>query len=132
MIRRIPFFIHPIPALAIVGMAVNDHWLKYAYPSWVTGKLSDVFGTFYFPLFLCALAVLIMKMRFTRGLLAAAMIVTTVLMFATKIDAGITQWIEVNFSTWLFPIRLTPDMTDLLVLPVSFSLCFVFSKKYFQ
>jgi hypothetical protein len=71
--NRIAFFMHPVPALAMVGMAVNDHYLKRAYPSWFTGKLSDFLGVFFFPLFLSAIVVLLARVKFTRPLLAAAM-----------------------------------------------------------
>jgi hypothetical protein len=46
MQKRIAFFIHPIPLLAVATMALNDHWLKQRFPSWVTGKLSDFAARF--------------------------------------------------------------------------------------
>lgn len=46
--------LHIVPIAAIVLLLVNDHVLKSAYPGWVTGKLSDVAGLVFFPLFLQA------------------------------------------------------------------------------
>ena len=48
---------HPLPLLAVLLLAVNDGWLKGAHllPTWLTGKLSDVAGLFFFPLLLAAL-----------------------------------------------------------------------------
>jgi hypothetical protein len=42
-------------ALAVVTLFVNDHFLKRAYPGFVTGKLSDVAGMIFFPLLLAVL-----------------------------------------------------------------------------
>jgi len=49
-------FLHPLPLLALGLLAVNDHVLKYwlVVPRWLTGKLSDFAGLFYFPLLLTA------------------------------------------------------------------------------
>lgn len=43
---------HPLPLASVVLLAVNDHWWKQAYPSMITGKLSDLAGLFFFPLLL--------------------------------------------------------------------------------
>jgi len=48
--------LHPIAIASLVVLVVNDHVLKAAYPSWITGKLSDVAGMIMFPIFLHALA----------------------------------------------------------------------------
>jgi len=32
---------HPLSILAILLLLFNDHWLRYAHPSWLTGKLGD-------------------------------------------------------------------------------------------
>lgn len=49
-------FIHPLPLLALALLAVNDHLLKGAgwLPGWLTGKLSDFAGMFFFPLLISA------------------------------------------------------------------------------
>lgn len=56
--RALPLgeFLHPLPLAALVLLAVNDHLLKGAglLPKWVTGKLSDIGGLFFFPLLLTA------------------------------------------------------------------------------
>ncbi|MBK7890447.1 MAG: hypothetical protein IPJ84_06225 [Bdellovibrionales bacterium] len=40
------YFVHPIPLTAVAILAMNDHFLKVRYPSFVTGKLSDFAGVF--------------------------------------------------------------------------------------
>ncbi|MDO6432910.1 hypothetical protein Q4E93_20040 [Flavitalea sp. BT771] len=42
-----------LPCLLV--LALNDHYLKAAYPGWLTGKLSDFAGLLIFPLFLAYL-----------------------------------------------------------------------------
>ncbi len=49
-------FAHPWPLLAMALLGVNDHVLKGSswVPGWLTGKLSDFAGLFFFPLFVTA------------------------------------------------------------------------------
>lgn len=49
LVTRWPFLV------AVVGLVVNDHFAKQAFPGAVTWKLSDVFGLFFFPLLLHAM-----------------------------------------------------------------------------
>jgi hypothetical protein len=46
---------HPFTWLAVAILLVNDHILKTLAPSWLTGKLSDFAGLFFFPFVLAAL-----------------------------------------------------------------------------
>lgn len=39
--RSLKALTHPISILAIVVLLVNDHWLRWHYPSWWTGKIGD-------------------------------------------------------------------------------------------
>ena len=136
------FFVHPLPALAIIGMAVNDHWLKRLYPSWITGKLSDFLGVFYFPLLVCAGFLLVTNLivnplrrcaresRLTRRMMMFAMLLTAVLMIAVKASPEISQLIERLFTKHLFKVKMTPDPTDLIAL-VSLVASYLFAQKYF-
>jgi len=45
---------HPATWLSITLLLVNDHVLKVLYPSWITGKLSDFAGLFFFPFIVAA------------------------------------------------------------------------------
>ena len=45
---------HPLAMSALVVVVLNDQVLKDAYPSPITGKLSDFAGLVYFPLFVVA------------------------------------------------------------------------------
>lgn len=45
----------PLPLTGLALMALNDHWLRQAWPNALTFKLSDVGVLLYFPALLCAL-----------------------------------------------------------------------------
>lgn len=47
--------LHAAPLGALALLVLNDRWWKRAYPSFVTGKLSDVAGLIFFPLLLQAM-----------------------------------------------------------------------------
>jgi len=40
---------HPLSLISIAVLLLNDHVLKVVSPSWLTGKLSDFAGLFFFP-----------------------------------------------------------------------------------
>ena len=42
--------LHPWTIASIVVLFINDQYLKYAYTSWLTGKLSDFAGLIFFPI----------------------------------------------------------------------------------
>lgn len=46
---------HPSSLISIALLLVNDHVLKILFPSWLTGKLSDFAGIFFFPFIVGAL-----------------------------------------------------------------------------
>lgn len=46
--------VHPLAVMAIILLLLNDHWLRYAHPSWLTGKLGD-FAWLVFAPFITAL-----------------------------------------------------------------------------
>lgn len=48
-------FTHPLTLISLGVLLLNDHILKTLTPSWLTGKLSDFAGVFFFPFLLAAL-----------------------------------------------------------------------------
>jgi hypothetical protein len=139
MKQKLGFFAHPIPLTAVALMAINDHWLKYSYPSWFTGKLSDFAGVFYFPIFLLALASLFLPLKdsnaasplLTRRNFWLAVLFTDFLMLLIKLNAPAARWIELFFADHLFRIQLIQDPTDLLALGMNV-LTFLYMKKYLR
>lgn len=39
--RALHSLAHPISLVAVLLLLLNDHWLRWQYPSWLTGKLGD-------------------------------------------------------------------------------------------
>lgn len=54
---------HPVTLLSITLLLLNDHVLKVISPSWLTGKLSDFAGLFFFP-FIVAAGLSVLLSRF--------------------------------------------------------------------
>src|SRR5512138_134848 len=53
---------HPATVSSILLLLINDHVLKTVSPSWLTGKLSDFAGLFFFPFIVAAgLSILLKK-----------------------------------------------------------------------
>ena len=120
--------LHPVVVGAVAVLALNDHWAKQRWPGLVTGKLSDVAGLVFFPLFLQAgwelFATLrgpvVPSFRVARN----AAILTAVVFSAVKLfepaslayewGLGVLRW---PLDGTLQPVSLTRDPTDLLALP---------------
>ena len=129
-------FTHPVSLSAMALMAVNDHFLKgmQSIPGWFTGKLSDICGMIFFPLFLTALFdTLLYALHLLTGetfysrvfppytlsrrrLLIAVVAVAVgfsvlqVLPQAVHVYSGFHRLVGIS-------VRVTQDPTDLLALP---------------
>lgn len=111
----VDFFVNPLPAAAMVMMALNDHWWKQTFHSWLTGKISDFMGVFYFPIFLCALVCLARNFLLrpfsksptiayiTPRMMAFGMAVTAFLMIAIKTSPQAASEVQSSFSRFFFP-----------------------------
>jgi hypothetical protein len=106
--------LHPLPLAAIALTAVNDHLLKGAgvLPGWLTGKLSDFAGLFFFPIAVVAAWRAVTRGRWPR--VDAAM---------PAIAAAITGAFMALFklSPWVcarLPVSIVADPSDLLALPM--------------
>jgi hypothetical protein len=47
--RSIAFLLNPITIFAFLILFINDHIIKYQFPSWVSGKISDIAWLYIFP-----------------------------------------------------------------------------------
>jgi hypothetical protein len=113
----------PLPLAALALLVVNDVWLKPAFHSAVTGKLSDVALCFVMPLFFSELLGLAFglapRARLRIGALFAAALFTaqevvppfTALALRALHDLGARFGLRGAF-------RMTRDWTDLLCLPL--------------
>jgi hypothetical protein len=119
---------------AMLVTAVNDHWLKAAAPGWLTGKLSDFAGLFFFPFLVVACLELVRELlarargvRARRGTSARAfavvLVVEGLLFVALEVSpAGALRFGEAWSTLFGVPARFTADPSDLcalLVLPLA-------------
>lgn len=132
--------LHPAAVTAVLVMALNDHWLKATYASWWTGKLSDVAGLIFFPLFLQAVVEVGQRLggasvQPSRRTLLLAIIATGIVFGlgkSTEPGALCCRWLLGTLRwlifaplnalkgapwTWLVPVRFVKDPTDLIALP---------------
>jgi len=121
MIRARELLLHPIALAAIAIMIANDHWLKYAHPSALTGKLSDFAGLTFFPLLVLIVFDLAWPRRRETTLVAAVM-VTAGVFALVKLVATATDFYRhaLGFiqSPWSpSPVEAVTDPTDLVALP---------------
>lgn len=130
--------------VALVALIVNDHWLKAAYPSWLTGKISDIAGLIVAPVLLVSVvelaawsagrkANLRLRMAFAAGLVGVVFtsiqLVPTVTGFYAEFaghSAGLVAAIVPFVSSSGGPAGVTADPTDLvalvaLIVPLRFS-----------
>lgn len=108
---------HPITLGAIALLLLNDHVLKQATPSILTGKLSDFAGLFFFPFLLVAI-VGATPLRRKADALAAACFVATALAFgAIKLSPQANALaMEALEAVLGLPVRIVRDPTDLIAL----------------
>ena len=109
-------FTRPLPLGAVIVLLVNDHWLKGAglLPSWLTGKLSDVAGLFFFPILLATLARYALDERAERGrhfLEKSSVVVTGVVFAVLKLWPAASAWATRSWGV------VVCDPTDLVALP---------------
>ena len=114
-------FFAPLPLAALALTVVNDVWLKAAFHSEVTGKLSDIGVCFFMPLFLSELLGILLGVA-PRVRLAIGGIVTGALFAALEVVPPVTRF-ALNVLGVLGPrlgvtrpFRMTSDWTDLFCL----------------
>ena len=135
--------LHPIVALAVGLLLVNDHVLKAASPSPLTGKLSDFAGLAFFPLLLVSLWEVATDARGSWKWpsirpLAVATVATAAVFIAAKTTLvgngslaaamGWMQWAATSVITAIAqfptqaprPVEIAQDPTDLVALPALF------------
>lgn len=113
--------LHPVALTAIAVLVINDHILKDAYPSWLTGKLSDVAGLIFFPLLVAALLAPLARLaRIDRDRLITACVIATGIGFsAIKLWEPATVVCEHVLGALQLspgPVQIVRDPTDLLAL----------------
>ena len=105
--------LHPAFLISISILLINDVSLKYQFPNWFTGKLSDFSGVFAFSFFLFVM--------FPRFRVAMCLFCVS---FFSWWKSPLSQPL-INFATSFLPVTRVVDYTDLIafvMLPVSWRL----------
>ena len=108
---------HPITWLSIGLLVINDHVLKVLVPSWLTGKLSDFAGLYFFPFLLAVAFGLVIRRAPIKTIGALAFGITALwftLIKTTIWGNGMTE----EFVSRLLgvPVQIVLDPTDLIAL----------------
>ncbi|MCI0478592.1 MAG: hypothetical protein L0Y55_20315, partial [Anaerolineales bacterium] len=110
---------HPVSLLSIGLLILNDHFFKAISPSWLTGKLSDFAGLFFFP-FLLAICFGIVFWRALPKTIGALAIGVTAIWFTliktTALGNALTE--EMIARLLGVPVQIVLDPTDLIALLV--------------
>src|SRR5687767_6208628 len=114
---------HPLSLVSIVLLLFNDHVFKIISPSWITGKLSDFAGLFFFPFIIAVfLSLLLSKANFTSqqlGQVAFGFVaIWFVLIKTSDLINSLTSDIASFFTIGIAQILLDP--TDLIALTAMF------------
>lgn len=128
---------HPLALAALAVLVLNDHWAKFRYPGWVTGKLSDVAILVVGPLALQGAWELVRPAspRPSRRVFAASVLVSAALYSlekawppateAYRVVWGVLRWPTDALRAWAHgettprwaPVVAVHDPTDLWCLP---------------
>lgn len=102
------YLLNRVFLLALCCLLINDFYLKFAYPSFLSGKLSDLAGLIVFPLFFSAL----FGNRFKFLVFSVAAVLFT--WWKSSLSTGFIQnW---NEEVAFYPLQRTIDYTDLFCL----------------
>jgi hypothetical protein len=107
--------------MAVALTAMNDHVLKNLWPSFVTGKLSDLAGVFFTPLFALAVMRLIARKRvsLTLATCVIVMIVFDVLFVLLKMNRDVRDAYVGALESIGITARSVMDPTDLIAMLVA-------------
>lgn len=123
-IRGLDLLLSPASVLSIAVLALNDHVLKTHTPGFITGKLSDFAGLYFFPFFVFALAALVRPTAGTTRCLGFACRATALLFVAINVsEAASDTYEQLVAGIWQLlqaPRRVhhVADMEDLIALPM--------------
>jgi hypothetical protein len=138
--------LHPIAVAAPGLLLVNDHILKSTFPSWWTGKLSDVAALVVLALVLQTVAEML-GAGIGRRTLATALVVSGLVLGAIKLvpaagdfyewGMGAAQWVPTALVALLagsplptlVPVVLTRDPTDIAAIPILGAVWLVFRDR---
>lgn len=131
--KRVPGdkILHPWVLVSLVLLALNDHFLKQQFANYWTGKLSDVAGMVFFPVFLFSALEVVLWLRkrpwqssplvLHLSLLATALVFSAInlspLCGALYEEGLRSAWTLIGNDSRLAAVAHVVDPSDLLALP---------------
>lgn len=113
--------IHPLTLIAIVILLINDHLLRWLWPSWVWGKLGDFSWLIFFPFIPALILSLVVPQRWKNqeALVAGLSFALTALVFSSMntVPAAHAAGLHLIQTILNAPFILRLDPTDLFALP---------------
>lgn len=111
-------FFNPWCLLSVGLFALNNHYLKWQFHNWLTGKLSDITICFFLPLLIAALLEPLVKLDVERRFWVGA-IVTALALTSVKVSETASNLLNQTLSAITQSVGLNPsinsvDPTDLL------------------
>ncbi|HYX31697.1 MAG TPA: hypothetical protein VE954_01195 [Oligoflexus sp.] len=118
---------HPLVLTAIVIVAVNDHYLKQSgVAGFVTGKLSDFAGLWFFPFLLADMSSLVQRRWQHSSFIFGGCLAFTGLFFVLlKTSAEAVRLYTEVYATVGIRVAVVRDLSDLLAL-IMLPLAFLF------
>lgn len=114
--------VHPATLFSIVLLLLNDHLFKVVAPSWLTGKVSDFAGLFFFPFLLALLLSVLLgwQRRLPSMTIGRTAITITAIWFALAKATPLGHALTVRAISALlgYQIAVELDPTDLIALAV--------------
>ncbi|MBI5933707.1 MAG: hypothetical protein HY867_08360 [Chloroflexi bacterium] len=110
---------HPLTLLSIAVLLLNDHVLKIVAPSWLTGKISDFAGLFFFPFIVAAgLSLIFSKLNLTRQRIGQITFGLVAIWFTLLKTVPFVNLLTADIASLFIgaPARLILDPTDLMAL----------------
>lgn len=108
---------HPLTIFSLFLLILNDHYLKYQYPSNLTGKISDFAGLFFFPFLIAVIINLLIANWSEERIMIFSLIITALWFSLIKLNPFINHLTETILSTITnSPSQIILDPTDLLAL----------------
>lgn len=119
---RAPEFFAPAPLFGVAVLLLNDHVFKSAFHNTLTGKLSDVAGCFFLPLYVSAVLALLTNLRWQHRVASGAAL-TALLFTSIKISAHASEVVTSSLEVLSQPLgiarlHVVADPTDLIALPM--------------
>ncbi|MCJ7694258.1 MAG: hypothetical protein MUO40_02430 [Anaerolineaceae bacterium] len=109
---------HPIALLAMGLILANTFIFQRYFPSWLSGKFSDLGWMICLPLCICLIIALVLPEKKAKYSMEIAIILTGLLFFSVKVLPEANQLARQSFQNLFhIPLKLTLDPTDLIVLP---------------